>query len=143
MWWNRICRRILCLIHLRFHLMSYHNYDETFCEIKEFCNTWINQPERVFGLQVRYKELDIFKILQKFWDIFWKFFGFFWEFFGNFLGGFLGGIFLEEFFGKIFLEEFFLRGFFWEDFFGRIFLGGFFGRIFLRGILWEELLSRN
>ena len=49
-----------------------------------------NTPERVFGLQVRYRELDIFKEIL---GIFWK------EFFGrNFFGRiFLGGILWEEF----------------------------------------------
>ena len=32
-----------------------------------------NNPERVFGLQVRYRELDIFKILEIFWKIFRSF----------------------------------------------------------------------
>ena len=83
-----------------------------------------NKPERVFGLQMRCRELDSFKILEIFWGIF--------RIFGEFLllGGFLGGILLEELFGRNFLG-----GFFWEDFlggfFGRIFLGGFFGRNYL------------
>ena len=42
------------------------------------------------GLQVRCRELDIFKILEIFWEIVWKFFG---GIFWNFLG-----IFWEEFF---------------------------------------------
>ena len=33
-----------------------------------------NKPERVFGLQVRCRELDSFKILGIFWDIFREFF---------------------------------------------------------------------
>ena len=75
-------------------------------------NVKLNKPERVFGLQVQCRELDIFKIIEclEFWG---------------------------EFFSRIFLEDFF-GGIFWNDFFGRI----FFGRIFLRGNLWEELLSR-
>jgi hypothetical protein len=32
-----------------------------------------NKPERVFGLQVRRRELDFFKILEMFW-IFWGIF---------------------------------------------------------------------
>ena len=75
--------------------------------------------------QVRWRELDTFKIL----EIFWKFFGYFWEFFRR--------IFLKEFLWRNFLEGFFWT-IFWEDFFGRIFLGGFFGRIF-----WEEFFGRN
>jgi hypothetical protein len=45
-----------------------------------------NKPERVFGLQVRCKELDIFKIFFGiFLDFFLEFFGiFFWEFWGIF-----------------------------------------------------------
>ena len=46
-----------------------------------------NKPERVFGLQVRCRELDIFKIFEIFW-IFW----------GDFFGGFFLGIFFEDFF---------------------------------------------
>ena len=84
----------------------------------------MNKPEKVFGLQVRWWELDTFKILEIFWEIIWISFGFFWEFFF--------GIYLEKFFGRIFL---------------RIFLGGFFGKIcwedFLKGILWEEVISRD
>ena len=63
----------------------------------------INKPERVFGLQVRCRELDIFKILEISWI-----FG------GNFLVGFFGGIFLGGMFWDIF----------WEDFFGSNSLGG-------------------
>ena len=47
----------------------------------------INKPERVFGLQVRWKELDTFKILEIFRNFFWR--------------NFFVGIFLEEFFVKI------------------------------------------
>ena len=50
----------------------------------------INKPERVFGLQVRCRELDVFKIL----EIFEKLFGNFLDLLGNFLGG----IFWKEFF---------------------------------------------
>ena len=86
-----------------------------------------NKPERVFGLQVRCRELDIFKIRNFFrncLEIFWIYQGFFWGIFWIFLGFFIifGGIFWEEFFGRIF----------WEGFFLKIFLGGFFGRIFRR-----------
>ena len=66
-----------------------------------------NKPERVFGLQVRWSELNIFKIL-----------------------GIYLGIFLEEFFGRNIL-----RGIFWKKFFWRIFLEGFFWEEFLGGIL--------
>ena len=52
-----------------------------------FSKTLSNKPERVFGLQVRCKELDIFKILGIF-GIFGE--EFFWR---NFFGVFLGGIF--------------------------------------------------
>ena len=80
-----------------------------------------NKPKRVFSLQVRCRESDIFKIFGIFWEIVWKFFGFLGDFFKNYFGG----IFWEKFFGRIFLG-----GFFWrihlEDFFGRIFFGGFF-----------------
>ena len=58
---------------------------------------WKNKPERVFGLQVRCRELDIFKI-RNFLDIF-----------GIFEGNILD--FLEEFFGGIFWEDFFWRNF--------------------------------
>ena len=64
-----------------------------------------NKPERVFGLKVRCRELDIFKILEffeKLFGIFFRFFFFFLDFFGNLLG-----IFMEEFFGRIFLGGFF------------------------------------
>ena len=81
----------------------------------------LNKPERVFGLQVRWKELDTFKILEIFWDIFWIFLDFF-------LGIFLGGFFWRNILGEIFLE----------DFLGRILLEDF-----LREIISEELLSRN
>ena len=62
---------------------------------------WKNKPKRVFGLQVRCRELDIFKIrnfLRNFLDIF-----------GIFEGNILD--FLEEFFGGIFWEDFFWRNF--------------------------------
>ena len=74
-----------------------------------------NKPERVFGLQVPCRELDIFKIgncLRNCLEIFWIFSG-------NFLDyswGFFGGIFLEEFFGRIFFGGSFL-----EDLFERIY----------------------
>ena len=41
---------------------------------------WKNKPEKVFGLQVRCKELDIFKVSEIFWEIFWNFFGLFADF---------------------------------------------------------------
>ena len=73
-----------------------------------------NKPERVFGLQLRCREWDIFKTLGFFCEIVWKFL----EIFGNFL----------VFFWNLCFEIF--RGFFWriflEEFFGRNFLGGFF-----------------
>ena len=70
-----------------------------------------NKPERVFGLQVRWRELDTFKILH--------FFGIFLDISGNFLGGFFRSNFLGGFFlGGFFLEDFF-GGFFWENFLGR------------------------
>ena len=86
-----------------------------------------NKPERVFGLQVRCMELDIFKILGIFWNS-----GLLVEFFGDFLGGFFlrnyfGGFFWRIFLGDIFWEKFFGR-FFWEDFFRRIFWEKFFVR---------------
>ena len=56
-----------------------------------------NKPERVFSLQVRCRELDIFKILEIFWEIFWNLFGIFWIFWN-----FFGGIFWENFFERIF-----------------------------------------
>ena len=88
----------------------------------------INKPERVFDLQVRCRELGIFKLLRNCWEIFWSF--------RKFLGIFQD--FLEKFFGRNILGGFFLGGFFWEDAFGRYFFGDFLG-----GILREELLSRN
>ena len=60
-------------------------------------NVYKNKPERVFDLQVRYRELDILKI-RNFWEIVWKFFGF---------SGIFGGIFLDIFGGFSF-EEFFV-----------------------------------
>jgi hypothetical protein len=95
----------------------------------------------VFGLQVRCRELDIFKIL----EIFWKLFGIFLEFFMRIL---IWRIFLVELFGRIFLGRiflggFFVEGFFWEDFFGRIFWEEFFGRDYLVEINKELMfLSR-
>ena len=62
-----------------------------------------NKPERIFGLQMRCRELDIFKI-RNFWEIVWKLFGFFGRFFWDFSWIFLG--------------------FFWSISFWRIFLGG-------------------
>ena len=88
-----------------------------------------NKPERVFSLQVRWRELDTFKILEIFWEIVWKLFVFFWNSLGIFFGGFFWGIFCWD----IFLEKIFGR-----IFFGRIFLGGFFMRNF-----WEEFFGRN
>ena len=46
-----------------------------------------NKAERVFGLQVRCRELDIFKILGIFCEIVWKFWIFL-EIVGEFLGSF-------------------------------------------------------
>ena len=68
-------------------------------------NQNLNKPERVFGLQVRCRELDSFKIRN-----------FLRKLCGNFLDFFRD--FLEEFLG-FFLDLF--GGFFWEDSFGRIF----------------------
>ena len=69
-----------------------------------------NKPERVFGLQSWWRELDTFKILKKFWEIFWKCFGFFgenvWEFFRR--------IFWRNFLGRFFWEDFF-----WEELLSR------------------------
>ena len=62
-----------------------------------------NKPERVFGLQVRCRELDIFKIRNFLRNCL--------DFFGILLEDFFG-ILLEDFFGRIFLE-----GFSWEKFF--------------------------
>ena len=45
----------------------------------------VNKPERVFGLIVRCRELDIFKILGIFWAFFGHFLGILWEIFGNYL----------------------------------------------------------
>ena len=53
------------------------------------------KPERVFGLWVRCRELDIFKILEIFRKIIWNLFGFWGEFFGR--------IFWEIIFGRNFL----------------------------------------
>ena len=58
-----------------------------------------NKPERVFGLQVRCRELDIFKILEIVWEIVWKFFWFFGEIFSRI---FRGDFFWRIFFGGIF-----------------------------------------
>ena len=59
-----------------------------------------NKPERVFGLQMRCRELDIFKIRNSL-EILWIFWGFFGICFGFFGGFFFGGIF-----GRILLEDF-------------------------------------
>ena len=72
-----------------------------------------NEPEWVFGLQVRCRELDIFKIR----NFLRNCLEFFWIFFGIFGGNFLGGFFWKDLFES-----------FWEDFFGRIFWEDFFGR---------------
>ena len=87
-----------------------------------------NKPERVFGLQVRCRKLDIFKISRNCLELFWIFEGIV-----------LVRIFWEEFLGRIFLGEIFemivlggrnfgvrnlLGGIFWEELFGRNFLGG-------------------
>ena len=103
-----------------------------------------NKPKRDFGLQVRCKELDIFKILHIFEKMFGKVL--------DFLGGIFSRIFcedffLEEFFGDIFLDNLFwdnfFGGFFWEDFLGRIFVEEFFGRNYLVEINKELMfLSR-
>ena len=94
-----------------------------------------NKPERVFGLQVRCRELDIFKIrnflrncLKKFMIFSGFLGGIFWIFLGFFLEDFFGGFFWEEFFGRNFFGRIF-----WEEFFGRNFWEDFF-----RVILWEE-----
>ena len=74
-----------------------------------------NKPERIFGLQVRCKVLDIFKIKEFFEKLSGTFLDFLREFFGkNFLGDVFGRIFLGEFFGRNYLVE---------EFFGRNFLG--------------------
>ena len=72
--------------------------------LADYMNIFHNKLERVFGLQVRYRELDIVKI-RKFLTHCLEIFGFFWELFGkffrlfldyflrNFLAGFFEGIF--------------------------------------------------
>ena len=59
------------------------------------------------SLKVRYRELDIFKILGILWEFFWR--------------RFFGGIILEEFFARNFSEEdfgkIFFRGIIWDEFF--------------------------
>ena len=107
-------------------------------------NSRPNKPERVFGLQVRCRELDNFKILGIFcecleifriffrnccgiFEFFWIFFEFFFEIFREFFRRFFWRNYLAEFFEKNFLEDFL------EDFFGGL-LGGFF---------WEEFLRRS
>ena len=67
----------------------------------------INKPERVFGLQVRCRELDIFQFLGIFWEIVWNFYGFFEGIFRNFFA-----IFLEFFWN--FLENFFCVLYCWN-----------------------------
>ena len=61
-----------------------------------------NKSERVFGLQVRYRELDMYFQNQELLE---KLFG---NFFGNFGGNFLdfSWIFFGRIFGRIFWEEF-------------------------------------
>ena len=89
-------------------------FQALFCEFLAISWFWKNKPERVFGLKVRCRELDIFKILDIFGiflEFFWNFFGFFWESIKIFLGNFWR-IFCEEFFGGNFLG-----GIFWEEFF--------------------------
>ena len=57
-----------------------------------FCDVVANKPERVFGLQVRCRELDIFKILGIFGELFGNCLENFWEFFGNSLRNSLGTV---------------------------------------------------
>ena len=77
-------------IFLLWFPQSFVNWDKTmyvyfFVSVYKNFGEWKkNKPKRVFGLQVRCRELDVFKILEIFWEIDWKFFGFF----GYFLRGF-------------------------------------------------------
>ena len=113
------------------------------------CHPWLevsdrrNKHKRDFVLQVRCRELDIFKFFEKLLGNFLDLFGKFWKFFRSiFWEEFFGRNVFEDFFGRIFWEEFlgkkFGGGFFW-----RIFLGGFFGEDFLGGFFWEEFFGRN
>ena len=52
--------------------------------LKIFVNNLQNKPERVFGLQVRCREFEIFKILGIFCRFVWNFFVFFCKLLGNF-----------------------------------------------------------
>ena len=94
-----------------------------------------------FGLQVRCRGLDIFKILGMFWELVWKTFrffgGIFWKFFANLLEIFCEDFFWRKFFGGIFCGEIFCEDFFGRIF-GRIFWEEFFRRNFLGGVIWEE-----
>ena len=94
-YWDQNCRSSYLIITKKNNtLQSLEKWIIEFCE---------NKPERIFGLQVRCRELDIFKLLGNFLHFLEKF----WES--------LRRIILEDFFGRILWEDF-LRGF----------LGGFF-----------------
>ena len=83
--------------------------------------------ERVFGLQVRCRELDIFKLFEKLFGDFLDLFWIFWEIFLVFLGLFVK-YFLVVSFREVILGGYFLENFFWRIFWGEDFLGGFFER---------------
>ena len=57
-----------------------------------------NKPERVLGLQVRCRELDVFKIRNFLRSCL--------DFFVNFVGNFLDSYFFGRIFGRIFWEDF-------------------------------------
>ena len=83
--------------------------------------------ERIFGLQVRYREFGNFlrNCLKSFWIFLKKTLEFFSESFEKFFGNFSGGIVLAEYFWRNFLvHSNFLGGFFVGFFFGRNSLGG-------------------
>ena len=93
-----------------------------------------NKPERVFGLQLRWRELDTFKILEIFEKLFEYCLGIFWQDF-----------FWRNLFGGIFLGRNYLGGFFCGDF-----LWGFFVRNYLVEInkelmflsrIWDNFVS--
>ena len=81
-----------------------------------FPDSEIKYQTSLFGLQVRCRDLDIFKILRFFWKFFRIFFLNIW------------GIFMEVFFRRIFWEDF------WEEFF--VYIG-----IDLQGTSWQSVQS--
>ena len=109
-------------------------------ENNELHLSWLWRPIEMLrqtSPKVRYRELDVFKILESFEELFRICFGFFWNFFWIFIGKFVGNFL--EFFWRNFFWRNFLGGIFLEEFFGRNFLGRFFERF----VFGEEFFGRN